>query len=417
MSEQSTVDQTLPEGIELTPLSDGFRQDPYGILRRIQQQTSVHEDRQLKRFIYTHHDHVKDILRDKDFWSDPRKGNPGTFMREILGSNSRADEEPSMLLMDEPGHRRLRSLVSASFTPATVERWRERTRQVVERVLDGIQTTEFNLISDFAGPVPTVVIAELLGIDPAKHDQFKTWSDESVKTAFNPFATEAQKAAGNAASAALEGFIASEIKTRRQHLGQDLISDMIRAEDNGERLTEQEMIRQTNLLLVAGNVTTTDLIGNGIKALIDHPEQLAKLRADPSLIKNAVEEMLRYDSPVVNSGRIANRDINIGGCPVAKGESLNTSLAAANRDPAVYPDPDKFDIERLDTHHQSFGGGRHLCLGAHLARLEAQEAILGLLRRYPNLRASARGHTYHAIPSFRGMSELWLDSTPDTGGA
>jgi cytochrome P450 len=179
---------------------------------------------------------------------------------------------------------------------------------------------------------------------------------------------------------------------------------MLRAESDGDRLTEREMIRQCNLLLVAGNVTTTDLIGNGVKALLDHPDQLARLRADPALIRNAVEEILRFDSPVVNSGRIANRDIDIGGCPVHRGESLSTSLAAANRDPAVYPDPDRFDIERADTHHQSFGGGRHLCLGAHLARAEAQEAILALLARFPDLRHGAGGFRYHAIPSFRGMA-------------
>jgi hypothetical protein len=168
------------------------------------------------------------------------------------------------------------------------------------------------------------------------------------------------------------------------------------------------MITQANLLLIAGNVTTTDLIGNGVKALLENPEQWQKLRENPQLIKNAVEEMLRFDSPVVNSGRIANRDLTVKGCPVVKGESLNTSLAAANRDPNVYPNPNQFDIERADTHHQSFGGGRHLCLGAHLARLEAQEAILGLIEKYPNLKLSDKGHEYHAIPSFRGMSHFWV---------
>ena len=167
---------------------------------------------------------------------------------------------------------------------------------------------------------------------------------------------------------------------------------------------------QCDLLLVAGNVTTTDLIGNGVLALLQHPDQLARLRADPGLIENAVEEMLRYDSPVTNSGRIAHADMELVGCPVHKGESLSVSLAAANRDPAVYPEPDRFNIERQDTHHQAFGGGRHLCLGAHLARLEAQEAILGLLDRFPDLKLSARGFVHHAIPSFRGMSECWVSA-------
>jgi cytochrome P450 len=398
----------LPEGVALTPLDDAFRDDPYAVLKRIQARTPVHEDTQLKRFIYTHHDDVKAILHDPNFWSDPRKANPGTFTRELLGRGMRDDEEPSMLLMDEPDHRRLRSLVSASFTPRAVERWRERARSVVEQVLDGINANEFDLIADFAGPVPTVVIAELLGIDAAMHGNFKHWSDESVKVSFNPFATEEEQAVGEEARRALEDFFIQEIESRRKNMGDDLISDMIRAEMDGDKLSVDEMVRQCNLLLVAGNVTTTDLIGNGTKALLENPDQLRKLRDDPTLIANAVEEMLRYDSPVVNSGRIADRDIEIGGCPVRKGESLNTSLAAANRDPNVYPEPDKFDITRADTHHQAFGGGRHLCLGAHLARVEAQEAILGLLNRYPKLATSERGHTWHSIPSFRGMSHFWV---------
>lgn len=401
----TTESGDLPQGIELTPLDERFRADPYPVLARLRTVAPVHEDTQLRRFIYTRHDDVYEILRDRDFWSDPRKANPGTFTREFLGSNQ--DEEPSMLLMDEPGHRRLRSLVSGSFTPAAVERWRPRIRAVVARILDGIRGEEFDLIAEFAGPVPTVVIAEMLGIDPARHGDFKTWSDQSVTVGFNPFATPEERAVAETARASLEAFFRDEIAARRASPGDDLISDMLRAESDGERLTEREMVRQCNLLLVAGNVTTTDLIGNGVKALLDHPEQLARLRAHPELIRNAVEEMLRFDSPVVNSGRIANRDIAIGGCPVHRGESLSTSLAAANRDPAVYPDPDRFDIERADTHHQSFGGGRHLCLGAHLARAEAQEAILGLIARFPGLR-HGNGLRYHAIPSFRGMASFMV---------
>lgn len=403
-------DSPLPEGIQLTPLDETFRTDPYPVLKRLQNEAPLHHDTQLKRYICTRHDDVKSILHDRQFWSDPRKANPGTFTREFLGRSG--DEEPSMLLMDEPGHRRLRVLVSGSFLPAAVERWRPRIRTVVARVLEAITTDEFDLIAEFAGPVPTVVIAELLGIDPARQGDFKRWSDAAVTVGFNPFASGEEKATAAAANQALEAFFRQEIAQRRQSPGADLISDMLRAEAEGDRLTEAEMVRQCNLLLVAGNVTTTDLIGNGVRALLNHPAELARLRANPALINNAVEEMLRFDSPVVNSGRIPDRDVTLQGCPVAKGESLSVSLAAANRDPDVYPDPDRFDITREDTHHQSFGGGRHLCLGAHLARIEAQEAILGLLAKFPVLRFSDRGYAYHAIPSFRGMRCCWLATAP-----
>ena len=399
---------TLPQGVELTALDENFRKDPYPVLHDVRQRAPVLDDQQLRRLVYTRHDDVKTILRHKDLLSDPRKANPGSFTREYLGANMGEDDEPSMLLMDEPGHRRLRSLVSAPFTPAAVERWRPRTREVVQRVLDAITEDEFDLIADFAGPIPTVVIAELLGIDSAQHAQFKHWSDLSVQVGFNPFPTEQQAADGESAFIALRDFFHAEIERRSQNLGDDILSDMIRAEEQGEKLGREEIVTQCNLLLVAGNVTTTDLIGNGVKALLDFPAQLQKLRDDPGLMVNAVEEMLRYDSPVTNSGRIAHADVTLGGCPAGRGESLSTSLAAANRDPAVYPHPDTFDIEREDTHHQSFGGGRHLCLGAHLARLEAQEAISGLLQRYPHLEHSPRGFDYHAIPSFRGLGEFWV---------
>lgn len=395
----------LPTGVGLTPIDESFREDPYPILAELRNAEPVLHDDELKRYIYTRHDDVKAILRDKDLWSDPRKAAPGTFTREFLGNE---EEEPSMLLMDEPDHRRLRMLVSKPFTPAAVERWRDQVRATVQSVLDEIEDEEFDLISRFAGPIPTIVIAKMLGIDPSKRDAFKAWSETSVTVAFNPFSTAEEVEAGQKAGEALNAFFTAEIEARRQNLGDDLISDMIRAEEGGEKLSVSEMVGQCNLLLIAGNVTTTDLIGNGVKALLDYPEQLQKLRAEPDLIENAVEEMLRFDSPVTNSGRIANRTIDIGGCPVQARESLSTSLAAANRDPGVYPEPDKFDVARADTHHQSFGGGRHLCLGAHLARLEAQEAILGLLGRYPELEHSSRGHMYAAVPSFRGMTEFWV---------
>jgi cytochrome P450 len=359
-------------------------------------------------FLYTRHADVKTLLHDKDFFTDPRKANPGTFAREILAASFGFDEKLSMLFMDEPDHRRLRSLVSAPFKPRAVEHWRLHIREIVERALDGISENEFDLIGRFAGPVPTVVIAEMLGIDPECHGQFKLWSDLVVQVGFNPFPTEQQKAEAESAEGLLNALFLEEIQQRSQNLGNDLLSDMVRAESEGETLSLEEIVAQCRLLLVAGNVTTTDLIGNGIKALLDNPDQLQKLRSAPSLIANAVEEVLRFDSPVLNTGRIPDREISVGGCPIGRGSSLAPMLAAANHDPAVYPNPDVFDIEREDTHHQSFGGGRHLCLGAHLARVEAQEAILGLLARYPNLGHSERGFEYHAIPTFRGFSQFWV---------
>jgi cytochrome P450 len=313
-----------------------------------------------------------------------------------------------MLFLDDPDHHRLRSLVSAPFRPKRVEAWRKAIREVADSVLSDIDEPEFELISRFAGPVPVVVIARMLGIDEAHQQQFKTWSDLVVQTGFNPSPTDAQLEQARDARRALEDFFYQQIEFRATSLGDDLISDMIRAELEGETLSREEIVNQCRLLLVAGNVTTTDLIGNGVKALLDHPEQMEKLRENPSLIGNAVEEILRYDSPVTNTARVTDRAMTVQSCPIAKGESLHLSLAAANRDPDVYPEPDKFDIERDNTQHVAFGGGRHLCLGAHLARIEAQEAISALLDRYRVLTYGEKGFSHHSIPAFRGMKTLWV---------
>jgi hypothetical protein len=201
------------------------------------------------------------------------------------------------------------------------------------------------------------------------------------------------------------------IERCRRDPGEDLISQMILAREEGQQMTDQEIVTQCNLLLIAGNITTTDLIGNGMKALLHHPEQLAILRSHPELIGNAVEEMLRYDSPVTQTGRnVQTERTLLHGCPMHRGDSVAVSLAAANHDPQANPDPERFDIRRSDIRHQSFGGGKHLCLGAWLARVESQEAIAALLQRLPSLRFSPRGFHYRAVPSLRGLAQFWLDT-------
>jgi cytochrome P450 len=173
-------------------------------------------------------------------------------------------------------------------------------------------------------------------------------------------------------------------------------------------MTDSEIISQCSLLVVAGNVTTSDLIANGIKALLQHPDQMAALRAQPELIVNAVEEVLRYDSSVIQANRIVPADTSVTGCPMYKGESMTVSLASANRDPSANPEPDRFDIRRKDIRHQSFGGNKHLCLGAHLARVETQEAVLALIQRFPNLSLVEQEFNYRPVPGFRALMQLWV---------
>lgn len=397
------MSQPIPTGIQLTPLDPSFRENPYPILADLRERDPVHRDTQFGRWLFTRFEDVTAILRNLALLSDPRKANPGTFARDILAAD---DREPSMLMMDDPGHRRLRQLVRHPFKPNAVKAWRPRVREVAKRIIDPIEDGEFDLIEHIANPIPTVVIAELLGIDPELHGSFKEWSETLVVVSFSPIREAADVAAADVASECLNDFFMAEIAKRRDALGDDLISDMIRADESGDQLTDPEIVSMCNLLLLAGNLTTSDLIGNTVMALLRHPEQLAKLRARPELLNSTIEEVLRYDSPVVMSGRIAHEDMEIGGQKVLKGESLSVSLAAANRDPAAFPNPDVFDIERDTSQLLSFGGGRHFCLGAHLSRLEAAETLSVLLERFPTLDFGAEGHAYASSPGFRGLTNF-----------
>jgi cytochrome P450 len=397
------MDDGLPSGMALTALDPAFREDPYPILAEIRRQQPVRHDTELGFFLLTRYDDVSDTLRNPDYLTDPRNNVENGFDRRFLYTEGR---EVSMLLMDEPEHRRLRNLVRRPFTPRAIEEVRGRVREVARRIVGEIDGGDFDLTARVASPIPTIVIAELLGIDSEHHEQFKTWSDAMIKTAFSPVSVPADVAAAEEASAALQAFFFQEIERRQSHPGADLISSMVASDENDDRLSREEIAMQCNLLLVAGNSTTSDLIGNAVMALLRNPAELSKLRARPELMKNAVEEVLRYDSPVTNSGRIAHEDLEIRGVKIPRGEAIAVSLAAANRDPEAYPDPDRFDIERKDIQVQSFGGGRHFCLGAHLARLEAAETLAALLERFPRLEMGPDGYTYAANPSFRGLARF-----------
>jgi cytochrome P450 len=406
-----TSDDTLPKGIKLTPFDPTYRDDPYAVLNSLRERAPVLHDDQFNRWYLTRFDDVRQILRDKDMSADPRKANPNSYAAKVamvVEGPQPGSTAVSMLFMDDPDHRRARGLVNKAFTLKAVEALRPRVREIAATLLADIDGAEFDLMASFASTLPVIVIAEMLGIDPADRDSFKQWSENSVAAFFNPFRTPEQTAAAGAAQLELNTYFMQMIAVRRSSPRSDLISAMVHAEEGGDRMSDLEIVTQCNLLLIAGNVTTTDLIGNGVKALLDHPQQLAKLRARPELINNAIEEILRYDSPVTNSGRNVQRELSMRGCPMQLGDSVSVSLAAANHDPEANPNPERFDIERENIQHQSFGGGKHLCLGAPLARVEAQEGIAALLAHFPNLRPSPRGLTYRTIPSFRGMSEYWL---------
>lgn len=402
----ATAASELPMGVALTPFDEAYQQDPYAVLKQAQATNRSYFDSEFRRVFVTDHAAVKKVLRDRDMWSDPRKASQDSFSAMFRPDQRDDQREPSMLFLDDPQHKRLRNLVNKAFTPAAVEKLRPRIREIAQELVSGIESDPFDIVAHVAAPLPAIVIAEMLGIEEANIANFKAWSDTSTATFFNPFRSEDDLAAGAEAGAKLDALFREQIRLRRDNPGTDLTSAMVLAREGDDTLSDDEIVSQCNLLLVAGNVTTTDLIGNGLKALMENPAQLELLRSKPELMANAVEEMLRFDSPVTQSGRIADKAMEVAGCPIHQGGSISVSLAAANRDPLVFEDPDTFNIEREDTSHQSFGGGRHFCLGAPLARVEAQEAIAAILARFGAL--SMHSFDYRTTPGFRGLNELWL---------
>jgi cytochrome P450 len=246
---------------------------------------------------------------------------------------------------------------------------------------------EADLIGDFAGPLPAVVLAELLGIPAGDQELFRSWAMTVIET-IDPVSLRVISGAGDRAREAMTDYLHGVIEERRRQPADDLISTMVRAEDSGQRLSGAELLEMCLLLAIVGIETTTNLIGNGVSALLAHPDALRRLRAAPELIKTAVEELLRYDAPVQLAGRVAVEDIALGGQTVRAGQVVGVVLGAANRDPAAFAAPDRLDLARTPNNHVAFGRGIHFCLGAPLARLEGPVAIAALVSRFPRLRPS-----------------------------
>jgi cytochrome P450 len=293
----------------------------------------------------------------------------------------------TMLTSDPPEHTRLRRLVSKAFTPRAVENLKPRIRDIVEYLLaEAGKKGQFDIIHDLAYPLPVIVIAEMLGVPPEDRHRFKHWSDTVVATLGGPFTPPEVLETGRQSIEELAEYFSHIIAERRAEPKDDLISGLIAAEEGGQVLSEEEIFATCILLLIAGNETTTNLIGTSMLALFENPDQMERLRREPGLISSAVEELLRYAGPVHGTGRVPREDVEIAGHVFHAGEMVFTLLAAGNRDPSHYEHPEKLDIARNPTDHLAFGDGIHFCLGAPLARAEAQAAIGALVRRFPKLR-------------------------------
>jgi cytochrome P450 len=347
---------------------------------------------------------VVKVLHDQEHFTVRR---PEITLRERVNV---FDGAPTILTADPPVHTRLRKLVSKAFTPKRVRELEPRIREITGELLsNAAESSELDAMVVLANPLPVIVIAELLGVSATDHAQFKQWSNDLI-TSFSQDMTTGPSAAGLAAKDALRGYLADAIKQRRANPATDLISALVAARDESDALSENELLAFVVLLLLAGNETTTNLIGNGLLALCRYPDQQARLRENRELLPKAIEEMLRYDPPVQMTVRVPTVAVTVGGTELPAGSLAFILLAAANRDPAQFSHPDLFDIAREPNQHVSFGEGIHFCLGAPLARLEGAIAIQLMLERFPRLQLANPDAKleYRGSMALRGLSKLPL---------
>jgi cytochrome P450 len=381
--------------------------DPYPYYARLRASDPVHWADQFGGWILTRYADVVTVLRSPNTSAertDAAKQRVGPEFHSMYELRSHA-----MLNADPPRHTRLRLLVNKAFTPRTVERLEPFVQQFVGQVLDAAQARgRMDVMAELAFPLPATVIAEMLGVPAQDRDRFKQWSDDSTAAVGNLPSTLSSDVLRKSLTAMeqLQAYFRGIIAQRRAEPRDDLLSALVKAQEEGDRLSDDELLANSVLLLNAGHETTTNLLGNGTLALLRHPDQLRRLRDDPSLIPSAVEEFLRYDSPVQFTSRILKADMELRGKKLKAGQIVLLLLAAANRDPEQFPDPDRLDVGRPDNKHVAFGLGSHFCLGAPLARLEGRLVFEALLRRAPGMRLDGPPPKYRQNFNLRGLEAL-----------
>lgn len=385
--------------------------NPYPLFKRIQSTDPVHWDVYLHSWVVTKYEDVVQVLKK---FSAARKQTP-----EQLSAMGLAEMSPvaallvkQMLFLDAPAHTRIRSLASVAFMPAQVARLRGRIERIADDLLDRVRYRgEMDVIADFANRLPAIITAAMLGVPEEDYEQLKIWS-ESFAEILGNFQNNPDRIDGILKTVEnMTAYFRERIREQKQSPREGLVHSLLTAEVDGDRLTEEEVVANCIITMVGGQETTTNLIGNGLLLLLRNPSELERLRGDPGLLPSAVEELLRYDPPSQHTARLAPNDLEMGGKAIKRGEGVIAVVAAANRDPDRFPDPDRLDLSRDDNRHLSFGWAAHFCFGAPLARLEGQVAF-GRLIRLPNLRLKPVRLSWRTNLALRGLTALPVEFDP-----
>jgi pimeloyl-[acyl-carrier protein] synthase len=380
--------------------------NPYPLYHKLRSEDPVHWDRFLHTWVVTRYPDVLNVLHS--FSADRTPTPEQLTAMGLSGLNPIAKVMvKQMLFMDAPAHTRLRGLASAAFTPRKVEILRGHIQEIADDLLDRVEARgHMDVIADFAAPMPAIVTAEMLGVPTEDHVNLKKWSTDFAEMLGNFQHNPDRIPRVLESTNNLTDYFQAAIDRMRHNPREGLIHSFMTAEVDGDRLTDEEIVANCIVTMVGGQETTTNLIGNGLLTLMRNPEQLAQLRDNPSLIPSAVEELLRYESPSQHTGRIAREDVQIGDKEIRKGQAVMAIMAAANRDPDRFPDPDQLILDRSDNKHLAFGWSSHFCFGAPLARMEGQIAFETLLRRLPKLELVPEPLTWRNNSGLRGLMAL-----------
>ena len=394
--------------MEISAYDPEARDNPHPRLKRLREEHRVLRDEPVKTWLLTHYDDIRATVNDRTFVRHPINAEEGSITRMMVDPEDPEGRRSSILFQDDPDHSRNRlPLVKAFY--ARIKKMEPEIEAMIDKVIaNAPESGRFDLMEHIAVPLPVMIIAHILGVDESRLDEFRDWS-EGVILSLNPMRSAEENAYMLASGEKLDAYFTELMEERRRTPKNDLISDMVQAQAEGGDFEDDELRTNLQALLVGGNLTTTDLIGNGVWLFLTHPEQLDALKTDPSLAANAVEEVLRYEAPVQATSRIVSEDRNVAGCPMKKSQPVFMSLAAANRDPAKFDAPESFDITVKRVSHVSFGGGAHICIGAPLARIEAKRVYQKLFERYPNMTLPEQDIVWRNLPFFRGIERLEVE--------